>query len=340
MPWTAPWLCVPLAAALAKAGHEVEVVADGLESGVAQAAGVHIRVLSPMSTPLGTSPTRFLAQLAPLVGQREVISLTGRLAAPRWLPLDEPPGSMAARLCRERSALSAALECIHHPHLLAEGLAWRRAARLASRRGWSSQSLGDPSRGGLGAVSRIDNGLRTTPRDAARSCLAIDGRRAILVSAADDSVARLGPVFRGLARLGANAPQLLILGHRAASISRLAHAEGVAAHVRTLGLTKAPARVFEAADAALGLPRCGHSSGGGGFIADALACGLPVAADPDASGSWMLGESDIVKNGDWSKAIAGLLSKPDRPRPPRVWLTIDDLATTLLDLHLCSVKRA
>lgn len=347
MPWSAQWLCVPLSAALKRAGHEVEVVVDGLEPGVADALAVPVRVLSPLRTHLGSNPRRFVERVAALVGGRAVISLTGRLAAPRWLPLDEPPGAMAARLCRELSPLSAALEFIHHPHLISEGLAWSRAEREAASRGWVRQWLGDPTCGGLGAVTRIPaecGPFHLTPNEA-RERLGMGGRPAVVVSVADDAVNRLGPLFRGLAILGNEAPQLLVLGHRTASITRLALGLGVgggwgAAQVRTLGLTKCLSRILQAADAIAALPKCGHSSGGGGFIADALACGLPVAADPNASGAWMLGDADLIKGSDWATALASVCRPRVQQTRERAWLTIDDLAAKLLDVHLCSTKRA
>lgn|GEM_PF-5109904 len=297
---------------------------------------------SPSRTHLGSSARRFVSYVDRLTQGHEIVSLTGRVPAARWLPLDEPPASLAWRLCLELAPLSALLEFLHHPYLPSEWLVWRNAERVARSRGWKSQKLGDPSLGLLGAVTRIGGCLESTTHEPAeaRRTLRLGSRRTILVSVADGSVTRLTPLLRGLASMGTDAPQLLVIGHRTASITRAAQSHGVASLVRPLGLTRGPSLVFRAVDGVAVLPSYGHSSGGGGFIADARASGLPVIADPAASGAWMLAESELVMRGDWSKALDRIGKSEHHGSPLFRWHTAESLAAKLVDVNLCSTKRA
>lgn len=341
MPWRTEWLAVPLAGALARAGNDVEVIADGFEAGVdralAAAVGqpVKLEAISPMRTHLGSNPRHFVREIAKRTAGAEVISLTGLVPAERWLPLDEPPTATGARIVRELSPLSAALELAHHPWLSVEWLAWRRARARGARHGWKPLQLGDPAKGGLGVVSIADTAVQ---RDTARTRLGVGDRGCVAVSAADDTVVRLRPVFEALASLGNTAPDCLVLGHKARSIMSLAARCGVLSRVKPLGLTRRVGDVLAAVDGVVALPASGPRVGGGRWIADAVARGLPVAADTRSEGTWLLNPDEIV-HGDWAGGIRRLASGSPTPPRPAQRLGIDSLAERLLAPDLCSAPR-
>lgn len=332
---------MPLAGALTRAGHEIEVIADGFEAGVdrvlASAVGcpVKLSAASPMRTHLGSNPRHFVREVANRTAGAEVISLTGLVPAERWLPLDEPPAATGARIVRELSPLSAALELVHHPWLSLEWLAWRQARVWAARHGWKPRRLGDPAKGGLGVVSIAES---NAARDTARAQLGLGERACVAVSVADGAVHRLWPVFEALDSLGNASPDCLVLGHKARSIASLAARYGVLDRVKPLGLTRHIGDVLAAVDGVIALPASGPRVGGGRWVADAVARGLPVAADTQSEGIWLLNPDEIV-HGDWASAIRRISSgSPETPRPPNQF-GIDTLAERLLALDLCSTPR-
>ncbi|QOJ00657.1 MAG: hypothetical protein HRU70_09195 [Phycisphaeraceae bacterium] len=322
-PWEGSSWVGRIAGGLAGRGHRVLVACDGLDDEAAlRGCGVGVEVFRRERGRLDARPGPFVAWSRDVrsreAGSR-VLSLTGLVEGEVWLAVDAGAAAGATGLFRTMPVLSAGLELVHHPWVMARALAERGAARRGLALGSVRLCFGE---GGGGRVGIGYAGRPATRDGAARSRV----RRLLRI---EDSAcvvaASLGALRRGALRglMGGVAgarrahPGLVLVAmtERPTEVTRAAEEVGCASGVVVIGMTGRVGDVLSASDGAAAVGGSG-GVGSGRFIADALSSGLWVASSSGASGVSLLRREgsggEIVHPDDpgrWAAALSGMVGR-------------------------------
>lgn len=327
-----------IARALVGRGHRVEVCVDGCDD-VETFGDLPLVVHRAGRKHFGAEPFAYRTFARRLRRRRAgavALSLTPIVCGDVWLPIDRRARDIARDLFTTHHLTAALLELTHHPWLVHEMLAERRAMLDAPRHRVQPLSIGPHAPGSslrsLGYAARVEpleGAAREEARGRARAWLSIaDNDTAILVSgthATLESAAALMQAFATLTRSAtpsrafalsagsADRPspraqmRLIVTGRSAHTIDRAARGAGVADLVVHAGSRVDMRPLLAAADAAVaafGEPGVGT----GRFVSEAIRAELPVVAHEHAPGS------DLADSG---------LHKPGivvRGRSPEAWL--------------------
>lgn len=171
--WSETLWAPDLAHALAARGHKVEVAVDGCDDPTLF-AGLPLIIHRPNRRHFGAEPFLFRYWARSLLRARPdsvCLSLTPLICGDVWLPLGARSNDVVARILAERSPVGAAMELVHHPWLLHELIAERRAAKDTPRRRVQPLTIGPHAEKSalrsLGYAARAQS-LRGAERDAAR----------------------------------------------------------------------------------------------------------------------------------------------------------------------------
>jgi glycosyltransferase involved in cell wall biosynthesis len=316
--WSETLWAADLAHALAARGHKVEVAADGCDDPTLF-AGLPLIIHRPNRRHFGAEPFLFRYWARSLLRARPdsvCLSLTPLICGDVWLPLGARANEIVTRILAERSPVSAAMEIVHHPWLLHELLAERRAAKDTPRRRVQPLTIGPhaekSSLRSLGYAARAQplRGLeRETARREVRAALGLNETdRAFLLSGthAEEQTSanllqalamleRVATPSRVAATLDAPLPsqprlRLLVTGrypHMLHSLARDAHC----AHAIVFAGTRVSIpRLLAASD--LAIAAFGQQGlGTGRFACEAIRAGVPLLAAQHAPGS------DLVDSG-------------------------------------------
>ncbi|MEK6703269.1 MAG: hypothetical protein AABZ53_13475 [Planctomycetota bacterium] len=298
MPWDSAWWTVVFAREFLAQGHSVRILADGLES-PETLAGFESEIVRPSRTHLGANPRSFALRVREArerSADMVTLSLTGWVAGDLWLPLDQTPGQLSGSIFRDLRPLSAALEFIHHPWLIHEAFAHRRAAQEAAGKGTRRLNFGE-GESGIGHASGLAIDTRARYSGEAISLRRLMGiacdEPVFVLSAAEVRPHALEPIAQGFtaARSGGGAgagggvgARLIVLTRRQHSVSRVVQDAGCGRDVIVMGLSRRVELPLSIAEVAIAGPMSGGVSCGR-WVADALRVGLPVVASVDSSGA-------------------------------------------------------
>lgn len=307
-----PWEMGPLVAALTRGlmqrGHAVRLIVDSVEDNAAFAAST-LEVFRPYEQTATAFPIRFprwAARLATRARADRVISLTHRVSAPLWIPLDQ----------RAREWLSFQAST-RGPVALTATLA-RTPGAFFSTRG----TVGATPQGPLSAplISLLDPprpGEREACRAAVRGQLGVSADQQLLLASAPEGVGRrFDDVFESLRTMEHSL--LVIVARDTFTLQRRAQAIGgpaVVARLRLLTLTMDIRPLLLAADAALRGPGKLQR-----FAADAARLGTPLILTEDFGGN----------QANARPARSGPGSPTTYPHDTRSPLTIEQLLDGLL----------
>ncbi|HEX8875813.1 MAG TPA: glycosyltransferase [Phycisphaerales bacterium] len=342
IPWSETAWVPDIARALVGRGHRVEVCVDGCDD-VETFGDLPLVVHRAGRKHFGAEPFAYRAFARGLRRRRAgavALSLTPIVCGDVWLPIDRRARDIARDLFTMHHLTAALLELTHHPWLVHEMLAERRALLDAPRHRVQPLSIGPHAPGSslrsLGYAARVEpleGAARDEARRRARARLSIgDNDTALLVSGTHarlESAAALMQAFATLTRSAtssrafalsdrsADRPadrsahraqmRLIVTGRSAHTIDRAARGAGVADLVVHAGSRVDMPPLLAAADAAVaafGEPGLGT----GRFVSEAIRAELPVVAHEHAPGS------DLADSG---------LHKPGivvRGRSPEAWL--------------------
>lgn len=294
------WACL-LARELCQRGHQVTIIADGIEHPYAFGA-IPVIVHRHGRIHHGCEPFGFrnwchrtLGTIAPDV----TLSFTDHVAADLWLPLGPGPLTFLRSL-RHTSLVGAAMDIAHRPFILLElvsQIAARRESKILQSRHVTFAA--DPASHSLppgslvlpitSTVATCSTDLVAQMRRSMRDALRIAPTTPLLLLSIDDHEAEhLKLVFEALSQLRAHssaAPRFLLASRAPTFVRRFAMRWGVEDAILSAGTTRRQELLFAASDA-LVQPcpaRAGESSGR--LIANALEMRLPVLADASAAGA-------------------------------------------------------
>lgn len=312
-------LWVPdLARALAARGHKVEVALDGCDD-PALFDGLPLLIHRPNRHHFGAEPFLFRFWARSLLKARPdsvCLSLTPLICGDVWLPIGTRANEVVSRILSERSPVGAAMEVVHHPWVLHELLAERRASKDTPRRRVQPLTIGPhaekSSLRSLGYAARAAALLgeeRIAARRDVRSVLGIaEADRVFLLGgthATEETSANLLEALSLLERVATpsrmtpgtdSVPatparlRLIVTGRSPHMIHRLARRAGCAHAVVFAGTRANIPRLLAASDvaiAAFGQPGLGT----GRFACEAIRAGVPLLAAHGAPGS------DLVDTG-------------------------------------------
>lgn len=350
MPWVPAWWTVVLARAFEAQGHAVRLLVDGIESHDTL-RGFESEIVRPNRTHLGANPGLFATRVREArkgAAGAVTLSLTGWVPGDLWLPLDQTPGELAGSIFRELKPLSAVLEFVHHPWLIHEAFAHRKAALEAAGSGAVRLRFGEgPS--GVGHASVLTPGSRQSHADEARALRDIlgieSGETVLVLSAAEAKPRTLEPIARGFAAAtgggrGASKARLIVLTRRQHSVSRVFQESGCGPEVIVMGLSRRVELPLALGDVVIAGPLSGGVSSGR-WVADALAVGLPVVASASASGAALATEGGGAmvgahEAGDWERGFelaldaAWRAGASERARAVAGRLSVDAMVQRLL----------
>lgn len=324
IPWSETLWLPDLARALARRGHAVEVMVDGCDD-VRAFDGIALTVLRPGRTHFGADPfvlRRAARELMRARAQSVTLSMTPLVCGDVWMPLGARARDVVGQLLRTHHPIGAMVELSHHPWLLHELLAERRAVAERPRRRSEPLTIGPHgpqsvlrSLGYAARVEPLSGETREAARAATRAALGLgESELVLLVSGTHATAAEARGLFGGLAtlmrsRLGpADAGLRVVLtGRQPFSLLREAERAGVLDSVVHAGSCVRMDAMMAASD--LCVAAFGEAAGGTGrFVSEAIRAGLPVIAHERAAGS------DLVDSG---------LSKPGlvvHERTSEAWL--------------------
>lgn len=315
--WSETLWAPDLAHALAARGHKVEVAADGCDDPTLF-AGLPLIVHRPNRRHFGAEPFLFRYWARSLLRARPdsvCLSLTPLICGDVWLPIGTRANEVVARILSERSPVAAAMELVHHPWLVHELLAERRAAKDTPRRRVQPLTIGPhaekSSLRSLGYAARA-NPLAGAERDSARrevrERLALqETDRVFLLSGthADEHTSanllealalleRVATPSRMMANGDAsqNPPRLrmIVTGRFPHMLHTLARRAGCTHSVVFAGTRVNMARLLAASDVAIAAFGT-RGLGTGRFACEAIRAGVPLLAGLHAPGS------DLVDTG-------------------------------------------
>ncbi len=324
MPWDSGWWTVVLARCFVAQGHSVRILVDGVESH-ATLKGLETQISRPGRTHLGANPQHFAARARAARAAADgalTLSLTGWVPGDLWLPLDLTPGERVRAIFRDLRPLSAVMEFVHHPWLIHEAFAHRRALQQAVNDGSDTVRFGNDSGAARGIGHASPHAADTRDQHAGeaqtlRKWLGIEDDELVFVlSAAEARPVSLGPITRGFAALskgqgGLQRAKLVVLTRRQHSVSRLIHDTGCDDGVIVMGLSRRVELPLALADVAIAGPHTGGVASGR-WISDAIRVGIPVVASEAASGAELAarGGAAIVRSHDargWAQAFSQAL---------------------------------
>lgn len=316
--WSETLWAADLAHALAARGHKVEVAVDGCDDPTLF-AGLPLIVHRPNRRHFGAEPFLFRYWARGLLRARPdsvCLSLTPLFCGDVWLPLGARANEVVARILAERSPVSAAMELVHHPWLLHELLAERRAAKDTPRRRVQPLTIGPhaekSSLRSLGYAARaqpLRGAERETARREVRAALGLNETdRVFLLSgthATDVTAANLLQALAMLERVATPsrilsskdaAPsaqprlRLIVTGRYPHLLNSLARDANCAHSLVFAGTRVSIPRLLAASDIAIaGFGQTGL--GTGRFACEAIRAGVPLLAAQHAPGS------DLVDSG-------------------------------------------
>lgn len=314
--WSETLWAPDLAHALAARGHKVEVAADGCDD-PALFAGLPLIVHRPFRRHFGAEPFLFRHWARALLKSRPdsvCLSLTPLFCGDVWLPLGARAREAVSRLLAERSPIAAAMELAHHPWLLHELLAERRAAKDTPRRRVQPLTIGPhaekSSLRSLGYAARapaLAQAERAAARQEIRAALGLgESDRVFLLNGTHANSVTAAHVLQALAMLervatpsrvisdGVPAAQpklrLVVTGRFPHMLHTLSKDAGCGHLVIFAGTRVSIARLLAASDVAIAA--FGEAGlGTGRFACEAIRAGVPLLAWRDAPGS------DLVDSG-------------------------------------------
>lgn len=337
IPWAESAWVPDIARALVSRGHRVEVCVDGCDD-TDTFRDLSLIVHRPQRQHFGAEPFAFRTFARRLRRKRPdsvTLSLTPIICGDVWLPIDRRSRDIARDLFTMHHPVAALLELSHHPWLIHELLAERRALQDAPRHRVQPLTIGPHAPGSslrsLGYAARVEpfeGDVREQARTTTRARLGIGpGDTALLLSGTHtrrDTSAAFMQAFATLTRSAtpsrafslASPPvpraqmRLIVTGRYAHTIDRAARAAGVADLIVHAGSHADMRPLLAAADAAVaafGEPGLGT----GRFVSEAIRAELPVVAHEHAPGSDLadsgLHKPGIVVRGDSPEAwLAGL----------------------------------
>jgi len=316
--WSETLWAADLAHALAARGHIVEVAADGCDDPTIF-AGLPLIIHRPNRHHFGAEPFLFRYWARSLLRARPdsvCLSLTPLICGDVWLPIGARANEIVARILAESSPVSAAMELVHHPWLLHELLAERRAAKDTPRRRVQPLTIGPhaekSSLRSLGYAARVQP-LRGAEREAARrdvrAALGLNkADRVFLLSGTHADEITAANLLQALAMLERVATpsrivsshdaiptalprlRLIVTGRHPHMMNSLARDANCAHSLVFAGTRVSIPRLLAASDiaiAAFGKPGLGT----GRFACEAIRAGVPLLAAQHAPGS------DLVDSG-------------------------------------------
>lgn len=316
--WSETLWAPDLAHALAARGHKVEVAADGCDDPTLF-AGLPLIVHRPNRRHFGAEPFLFRYWARSLLRARPesvCLSLTPLICGDVWLPIGTRANEVVARILSERSPVAAAMELAHHPWVLHELLAERRAAKDTPRRRVQPLTIGPhaekSSLRSLGYAARgtaLVGEARLAARREVRTAFGLhDADRVFLLGgthATEQTAANLLEALALLERVATPSRmtpasdsipatparlRLIVTGRSPHMLYTLARRAGCAHALVFAGTRANIPRLLAASDIAiaafgqLGL-------GTGRFACEAIRAGIPLLASQHAPGS------DLVDSG-------------------------------------------
>lgn len=324
IPWAETAWVPDIARALVSRGHRVEVCVDGCDD-TETFRDLSLIVHRPQRKHFGAEPFAFRTFARRLRRKRPesvALSLTPIICGDVWLPIDRRSRDIARDLFTMHHPMAALLELSHHPWLIHELLAERRALQDAPRHRVQPLSIGPHAPGSslrsLGYAARVEpltGEARDDARRLTRNRLGIGASDTVLLLSATHmqhrAAAALMQAFATLTRsatpsrafsltappLPAARPQLKIIatGRYAHTLDRCARAAGVADLVIHAGSHVDMRPLLAAADAAIAAFG-DEGLGTGRFVSEAIRAGLPVVAHQHAPGA-DLADSGLHKPG-------------------------------------------
>ncbi|MBY0112311.1 MAG: glycosyltransferase [Phycisphaerales bacterium] len=337
LPWAESAWVPDIARGLVSRGHRVEVCVDGCDD-IDTFRDLSLVVHRPTRKHFGAEPFAFRTFARRLRRKRPnsvALSLTPIICGDVWLPIDRRSRDIARDLFTMHHPFAALLELSHHPWLIHELLAERRALQDAPRHRVQPLSIGPHAPGSslrsLGYAARVEpfeGAARGNVRRTTRERLGIGANDTVLLLSGThtrrDSAAAFMQAFATLTRSAtpsrafslADKPtprvqmRLIVTGRSAHTIDRAARAAGVADLIVHAGSHVDMRPLLAAADAAVaafGEPGLGT----GRFVSEAIRAELPVVAHEHAPGSDLadsgLHKPGVVVRGDSPEAwLAGL----------------------------------
>ncbi|MBX3387840.1 MAG: glycosyltransferase [Phycisphaeraceae bacterium] len=315
--WSETLWAPDLAHALAARGHRVEVALDGCDD-PALFDGLPLLVHRPNRRHFGAEPFLFRYWARSLLKARPdrvCLSLTPLICGDVWLPIGTRANEVVSRILAESSPVAVAMELVHHPWLLHELLAERRAAKDTPRRRVQPLTIGPhaekSSLRSLGYAAR-SNPIIGAERDAVRcevrERLSLqDSDRVFLLSGTHADEHTSANLLEALAllervatpsRMMANGDQpqsaprlrLIVTGRFPHMLHTLARRAGCAHSVVFAGTRVNMARLLAASDIAIAAFGT-QGLGTGRFACEAIRAGVPLLAGLHAPGS------DLVDTG-------------------------------------------
>lgn len=247
LPWSRTRWTLALARAYADFGHEVIVLADGVDDPAPfEDLGVLLRLRRPERPSEDTTPRRFVAfakeQLAALEPEH-AISLTWLMPAAGWFPVEHTPWRRFRMLVGEGSPISLAFEAVQQRWLPTALL----AARRARSEGPTPLGIGDLGLAAIDSIPESDERLEARKRLRTAHGIA-PHERMVLASLVQDRGPRTRCVI-DWARVRND--RLLVLASDWHSVRRDFAKAGLLERVTPIGQTRAPWTALAAADALL-----------------------------------------------------------------------------------------
>lgn len=330
------WWTVNLARALARRGHQIRVVVDGVED-PAPFARAQLEVRRQGAIPRLRDPLGF--QRWALARSREgwaegVLSLSRLVPAGLWLATERPLWRSWMAEVTEGAPLSVPLEAAARPWLAAGLLAEGRSRRLG-RRALPARFGAAPGGEAIGlgyasTIPELDPYEIETLSERVREHLSIPRHEVVLLLAAVKRGAEeVAPVIDALGRLARqrrDVPWILGVTLQPYTMTRRLRRARLEERSRVVGPTESMADLLAASDVVAAVGR--NALGSGRLIADALRMGRPVAADAEASGAalleasgpgaeaagWTTGDRTVA---GWARVLEEALDEPGRARAAR-----------------------
>jgi hypothetical protein len=260
--WDHGPIVAAVAAALRARDLAITLIADSIED-TAAFEGVTLRTYRPYEQTATAFPIRFprwAARAAVAVSADRVISLTHRVAAPVWMPIDRPARGWLAHHAATRGPIGLAATIARTPGAFVPGI---------GRVGAPGPPVAPPP---FSLLSPPHPDERLHARVLVRALLSIPPDHRLLIAAAPEAVGRrLDPLLAALTSRSADT--LAILARDTFTIERRAASVGgepLLARLRILTLTRDIRPLLLAADAAITFPSRLNR-----FASDAAVLGTP-----------------------------------------------------------------